>query len=916
MKKNIRIILVSIFALIIAISMYITTRGSYLEYKELGDKYISVFNTNVRYQYYIMGINFVSTFIIMYFSNRGIKKGLKVFFDEEKKEMPKLVNKLISLVIAVVSSVIVGIIFTPKVILYASNVSFEKTDLIFNLDISFYMFVEPLIKMILTYIMGIFIFLIIYTIVYYIFVLNRNFDGVDKETLKRSYLIKHIITNVRILSIIYAIYTLVGTLDIVFSGFITTSSKLQLTGAGLTDITIKLWGNIILAIVIVVTVFLATANIKKENKSGTIKNLLIIPAYMVCMFIVMFGFNIIFVNSNKYDKEKEYIERNISYTKEAYGINLEDETIEYSGTITTDEIKANKSILDNSVIIDKKSALDKLNNEQAEKGYYTYQTAGIAKYNQDGKNKLVYVSPREIWTNRRTYNSKTFEYTHGYGAILTSAVSTTEDGDLEYINNNISDTNLIKKPQIYYGLKTDSIVAVGETNMEEYDYTDSKGKEHTSSYEGSSGIQLGFLDRFVLGIKNQNPNLAFSGKIKKNTKILLNRNIIRRAKLVLKNVLFDENPYIAINDAGEMYWVLDGYTASSNYPYSTYTNIRYNNERNTINYIRNSIKVIINCYDGTMNFYITDETDPIAMAYRKMYPDVFEELNSKIPEDISKNFVYPKFLYDIQSSMIEEYHNTKSEVLYRGDDSWKKASYVATQNNKSVTTTLDSYYTMVKDDNIGLIQMYSPNNKQNLTSYLVGTNENGTNKLKIYRLSSNEVVLGLTQLDSKISQDENMKNQIEKLNVSGVKISKNIMVVPVERTLLYIEQIYQTKTNDKEAENPLLKKVIVSSGNKVAIGDNLEEALENIVSQEATSIDTNTTEDIDGTIEAIIKANKNLTNSMNSKNWEIIGSDIKSLQELIDKLEVQKKKDDEQKKNNINNTSNITENKIIENTMN
>ena len=128
------------------------------------------------------------------------------------------------------------------------------------------------------------------------------------------------------------------------------------------------------------------------------------------------------------------------------------------------------------------------------------------------KTRLVYVSPREIWSNRRTYNSKTFEYTHGYGAIFTSAVSTTEDGDLEYVNNNISDTSLIKKPQIYYGLKTDSAVAVGETNMEEYDYTDSKGKEHTSSYEGSSGLQLGFLDRLILGIKNQNPNLAFQVK--------------------------------------------------------------------------------------------------------------------------------------------------------------------------------------------------------------------------------------------------------------------------------------------------------------------------------------------------------------------------------------------------------------------
>ena len=888
MKKNIRKILVIVFMIILAISMYIATKGSYLEYKELGEKYLEIFKTNTMYKYSIMGVNFVITFIIMYFANRGIKKSLKAFFDEEKKEMPKLMNKSISLIIATISSVVVGVLFTPKLILCASNVSFEQTDLIFNLDISFYMFIEPLIKMSISYLIEIFIFLILYAIVYHIFVFNKFFDGVDKETLKKSSLIKHIIKNVRILSVLYAIYTLFGTLDIVFSGFITTNSKLQLTGAGLTDVTIKLWGNIILAIVIVVSIFLATSNIKKENKSGTIKCLIAIPAYMVCMFIVMFGFNVIFVNSNKYDKEKLYIERNISYTKEAYGINLEDETIEYSGTITTSEIKNNKDLLNNAVIINKQQALDKLNSEQSEKKYYTYHTAGISKYVQDNKTKLVYVSPREIASSRRTYNSKTFEYTHGYGVILTSAVSATEEGDIEYVKNNISDPDFIKKPQIYYGLKTDSSIAAQETNAKEYDYTDSKGIEHTSTYEGTSGLKLGFLDRFILGIKSQNPNLAFSSKINKNTKILVNRNILKRAKMVLSDVLFDENPYVVVNEAGEMYWVLDGYTVSSNYPYSTYTNLRYNGEKNTINYIRNSIKVIINCYDGNMKFYITDETDPIAMAYRKMYPNVFEELNAKIPEDISKSFVYPKFLYDVQSSMIEEYHNTKSEVLYRGDDSWKKASYVATQNNKTVTNTLDSYYTMVKDNNIGLIQMYSPNNKQNLTAYLVGTNNNGANKLKIYRLSSNESILGLTQLDSEIMQDENMKNQIEKLNVTGAKISKSIMVVPVENTLLYIEQIYQTKTNEKEAGTPLLKKVIVSSGNKVAIGKNLEEALENIVSQEATSIETNTTEDLDGTIEAIIKANKNLTNSMNSKNWELIGSDIKTLQELIDKMEKQK----------------------------
>ena len=912
MKESIKRIIVIIFIVLIAIFTFISTRGSFLEYKELGEKYVSIFKTNLTYRYTIMAINFLVTFTIMFFTNRGIKKGLKVFFDEEKKEMPKLFNKSISLVIAVISSIVVGIVFTPKVILYASNVSFEKTDLIFNLDISFYMFLEPLIKMGLIYIMIILAFLIVYSMIYYILVFNKYFEGIDKETLKNSFLVKHIIKHTRFLSIVFAIYTLIGTLDIVFSGFITTSSKLQLTGAGVTDVTIKIVGNIIFSILIVISIFMATSNLKKGNKSKLIKNILVIPAYLVFMFVVMVGFDLIYVSSNKYDKEKKYIERNIEYTKQAYGINAENETIDYSGTITTDEIKENRNILDNAVIINKKQALEKLNQEQSEKGYYTYVTAGIDKYTLNDNIKLVYVSPREILNNKRTYNSKTFEYTHGYGAILTSATSTTEDGDIEYLKNDALESNYIKTPQIYYGLKTDNAVAVGETNQKEYDYTDNKENEYTSSYNGNSGLKLGFFDRLILGIKTQNIGLVFSGQITNNTKILINRNIIKRAKLVLPNVIYDENPYVVVNNNGEMFWVLDAYTISSNYPYSTYTNIRYDGERKTINYIRNSIKVIINCYDGSMKYYITDETDPVAMAYRKVYPNIFENINTKIPEDISEKFVYPKFLYDIQASMLEEYHNTKSEVLYRGDDSWKKTSYVATQNNKTVNTTLDSYYTMVEGENIGLIQMYSPNGKQSLTAYLTGTVEKGKNKLKINKISSGESILGLTQLDIKISQDENMKAEIDALTVTGAKITKNIMVVPVENTIIYIEQIYQTKTN--ESDTPLLKKVVVASGNKMAIGNNLEESLENLVSQEATSIDINTTEDLNGIIESIIKANKNLSNSMNSKNWELIGSDINALQGLIDTLEVQHKKDKEKNKadTNINNNTSINDN-IIQN---
>ena len=604
------------------------------------------------------------------------------------------------------------------------------------------------------------------------------------------------------------------------------------------------------------------------------------------MFIAILGFDIIFVNSNEYDKEKQYIEKNIAYTKNAYGIDYEDEAIVYSGTITEEEVLENKDIINNSVIIDKHLVLENLNEEQDEKGYYTYKTAGIYKH----EDKLGYLSPKEISNARRTYNSKTFEYTHGYGAILTSTSSVTEDGELDYEQIDIN------VPQIYYGMETNNTVITNKDD-DEYDYTDIKGNEYSSSYNGDSGLNISFLDRLILGIKKGNPSLAFSSKVSEETKILINRNIIQRAKLVISgpNIIYDENPYIIINENGELYWILDAYTISENYPYSKYSTVQSNGERRKINYIRNSIKVAINAYDGKMKFYLIDDTDPIAMTYKKMYSQVFENKDNKIPEDMAKHFIYPEFLYDVQASIIQEYHNIKPETLYRGDDSWSKVSYVTTQNNKNINNTLDSYYTSIKEDKIGLLQMYTPKGKQNINSYLIGTVENGINKLKIRRISSNETILGLTQLDNKISQDEGIAKEIEKLNVTGVKVTKKMMVIPIDNTLIYIEQIYQTKTN--ESNIPKLKKVIVASGNKVAIGNSLNDAIENLASQSATSIDTFTTEDLEGLIQSIIKANNNLTQSMNSKDLELIGSDVKKLQELINLLEKEQEKQREQEEN-------------------
>ena len=894
--KNVKRIIVITFMVLLSLIVFIDLKGNYIQYQELGENYISIFKTNSIYKYIITGINFILTFGIMYFVGRGIKKGLKVFFDEEKKQIPKLPNKSIALIVATIVSTIVGIRFTPEILMFLNKVTFVKTDGVFNLDISIFMFAIPIIKMIIIYIIEIFVGLIIYSSVYYILAFNKYFDGIDRETLKNSFLIKNIIRYVRGIALSFSILTLVRTLDIVYNNFIKTNGGLELVGAGFIDVTIKIIGNIILAIIITVSIFLATVNLKKLKKEKVIKNLLIVPIYMVIMFIVMFGIDMLFVNSNKYDKEKQYIERNIEYTKNAYGLEIDNEIIEYSGTITEKEVKDNTNLFNNTAIINKNLVLENLNKEQNEKGYYKYSTASIANIN----NELVYISPREISNSRRTFNSKTFEYTHGYGVILTSATSTNSDGELEIKQFDVN------TPQIYYGLETNNIIAINDENKDEYDYTDNKGVEYTTTYKGNSGISLNFIDRIILGIKTGMPSLAFSGKITKESKILLNRNIVQRAKLALSgsNIIYDEEPYMVIDKNGDLYWILDAYTISENYPYSTYTTIQIGGERKRINYIRNSIKVIINSYDGKMRFYITDENDLIASMYKKMYPDLFEKKESKIPDDIAKNFVYPRFLYNVQASILEEYHNVKTEDLYRGDDSWKKASYIANQNNRTVTNTLDAYYTTIKQNNsekIGLVQMYTPKGRQNLNSYLIGTVNEGKNALKIFKLSSDETILGLTQLENKIIEDEIISEETKNLNVIGSKVNKNMMIIPINNTLLYIEQIYQTKTIENEI--PKLKKVIVASGNKMAVGNNLKEALKNIVSKFATNIDTYTTEDIDGLIQSIIKANNNLNQSMNSRDFELIGSDINKLQELIYLLE-------KERNNQKNEDNKITENVV------
>lgn len=921
-KSKARMYIVLLFILLVAIVGYIIYRGEYLEILEIGENYLSIFWQNVNYTAIAFIINFIFLFCVIYINNTRIKNALKPFFDTEKKQMPKLPNKSISLILSVIVSAITTEAILNQYMLFTNSTWFGRNDPVFGLDIGFFMFQKPFIETLFMYAILLIIGLTIYTIIYYIAVFNICFDGIDRETLKNSKLLKQLFTNIKILAILVAGFVLVKTLDIGFDRFLNLQedTTYSIYGAGITDTTIKLWGYRILPILIILSVFMAIRAFNKGSTKKVVMWILVVPAYLIILLIVMALFQVIFITPNELDREEQNIRYNIEYTKEAYDINTDVFTIENGGeTITEGELSQLSNTINNIVIVDEDTLLKDLNTVQTEKGYYTYDTSAIASYRVDGKQKLVYVSPREISNANGTYNNQTYEYTHGYGVVITDATETDANGNLIKLQKGYTESEndvvTVTEPRIYFGLETNNNIVTNSKNRNEFDYPISSTENAENVYDGDAGLSLSFIDRFILGIKEGDLNLAFSANVNSDSKILTNRNIIERAKTLMPYLLYDENPYMVVNDAGELIWVLDAYTTSNNYPYSQKTTLQLDTlNKMELNYIRNSVKVLINAYSGEIKFYITDETDPIAVAYDKIYQDLFTD--EEIPSDISSQFIYPEFLYSIQADIIQRYHDIQPDVLYRGDDVWD----IATHNTGKVSTKtgvdINPYYTMVdtidsEESKLGLVLPFTPDEKQNIISYIVGTYESGEPKLTIYRFASDSNILGPMQLDTQIEQDEEISSELEALNVTGTRITKNMIIVPLNNTLLYVEPVYQEYINEDDS-TPTLKKVIVASGNKLAIGNNLNEALRNLVSQYAVDIEVENTDSIEDLVQAIIKANGNLKESTANSDFEMIGKDIQRLQDLIDSLQkLVEEQEKEQKKENKDNENTIVNEVVV-----
>lgn len=714
-------------------------------------------------------------------------------------------------------------------------------------------------------------------------------------------MVKQLINVIIAGTVVVIMYNFLSHQDILIGDMLQKESVkgAYLTGAGFLDVNIKLWIYRIISIVIIIAVYNFIRGIKKEESKKILFSIILIPAALIVVFIVNIAIDSIFLRGNDIDREKEYILQNIRATEEAYNINVENKEIAKGTDITSEKIKKDSELIEKLPMVTPdvvKETLENNTDDKEKKSLYKYGNPNLVK-NGDAYD---YLTTREIDDKDKTFTNKIYKYTHGNFGILTSSSKVNKNGYLLNVSEKFEGQELngtkIKEPRLYYGENTNSNAIVNAKDIKEYDYPTSTLTNKENNYNGKGGIKLSLLERIALAITKGSTELVFNNNIVENTKVLLNRQIIERAKKILPNIRYDKDPYLVTKDDGGLAWVIDGYTVTSRYPYSQKVSIEADKGgKERINFIRNSVKVVIDAYNGTVDFYVTDTTDPFISTIMKTYPTLFKNYN-ELSENIKKQMRYPQYLFDIQAKVLTTYHNSDVDNIYRADDRWEVAEV-----SGSGTRSSTSMYTLLKKgDELkpAIITTYTPEKRKNIVSYLVGQTENGANKLTMYRYNEKSE-LSLSFIDTQIEKDDKVQKEMRELTTLGTELKTVRILLPYEDTTLYIKSIYQVFLNEDSV--PVLKKVIVANKGKVGIGNTLKEAMQRMLTENAIDIDVRDLANEDELKDAIIKQNKTLKDVMKQGDFEYTGKDIQRLIKLVDQLEEVSK--EKKKKTNIEKTN-------------
>ncbi len=807
--------------LLIAISILLLPAGiglytDYLWFVNIG--YVSVFLTILETKIVLWAIGTAIFFIFTYFN---VKMALKNSMNKEIQLTG------LTLLLVFIFSLFMGLVASAGwevVLRYVDQMPFNLSDPVFSKDIGFYVFTLP----------------------FYLYAKNVLFLGLvgvglgvfgvyfmssgglvrDSEDygnfrleipLFSNKATNHLLLLGGLAFILVAVGYFLDRYSILYS------ARGAIYGAGYTDVNVDLPVKTLMTVLSVIVAVLFFASIK-------LKQVKLPAAGVALLFIVSILGGALAgviqqykVTPDESNLEKPYIIDNIKFTKEAYGLaDLKEVAFPANYNLSFEDIVENSKTIDNIRLWDWRPLRTTYEQKQEIRTYYDFNDVDVDRYDINGSYTQVMLSARELNSKLLTETSwvnTNLAFTHGYGVSMSPVRDVAKEGlPLMYVEDIPPKSPFfnISEPGIYYGELTNEY-AIIKTTTKEFDYPN--GTENVfGTYEGKGGVELSSIfKRIIIAANFGSINILVSNSIKSDSRILFYRNIKERVSIIAPFLIYDSDPYVVLSD-GRIYWMIDAYTVTDRYPYSE--------PYSRINYIRNSVKVVIDAYDGSVDFYVFDENDPIIQTYSNVFKDLFKP-STDMPEDLRSHVRYPEDLFSIQALKYAVYHMNDPGVFYNKEDVWQ----VPKEKYEDQTIKMEPYYLITKlpgeeKEEFIILLPFTPKGKPNMIAWMAARSDSPYYGEKIvYNFQKGELIYGPIQIEGRIDQNPDISELFTLWGQGGSKVIRgNLIVIPIENSLLYVEPIY-IRATEAEGSIPELKRVIVAFGDRLAMEDTLDDAL-------------------------------------------------------------------------------------------
>jgi uncharacterized membrane protein (UPF0182 family) len=556
-----------------------------------------------------------------------------------------------------------------------------------------------------------------------------------------------------------------------------------------------------------------------------------VALYFIAVLLAPALFQRFMVQPNELARETPYLKNNIEFTRKAYSLDTIQETSYPAlAELTPEVIARNQDTIQNIRLWDWRPLLQMYQQAQEIRLYYQFYQADVDRYHLPDGYHQVMLSARELSAElpaaAQTWVNQKLQFTHGYGVVMSFVSKTIGGGFPQYVVENIPPESTyglnIKQPSIYYGESMPGYRIVA-TGVKELDYP--KGNQNVyTSYQGTGGIPLdGLWKRLLFAWTQADVNILFTSYLQPGSRIQIWRRVQERVKQIAPFLRLDQDPYAVVSE-GKQYWIQDAYTVSDHFPYS---NPHAADFEQGLNYIRNSVKVVVDMYDGTVRFYIMDPNDPVLAVYRRAFPGVFKDLNL-LSADLKAHLRYPEDLFSIQADQYRTFHMTVPQVFYNREDLW----VLPEENYAGKVAPMKPYYILMKlpaSDQLEYLLMtpFTPQKRNNMISWMAARSDfPDYGKMLFYQLPKEKLIYGPMQIEAMIDQNTTIAQQLTLWDQKGSRVIRgNLIAVPIENSFMYVVPVYLTAEG---TDFPQLKRVIVISGDKVAMEPTLDEAIQSV----------------------------------------------------------------------------------------